>query len=193
MRAGVRYLFSRDPVIAETFCRKLAWHQVGCPLTALRPPAARRPGLVCLVKSWWGSTVAGRPRPMSPAQVMLWPEEMADATLLVLSGQDDLVPSEMVQHHLRHTKSPCKVLLPLLLCCLTSASFGAGHPAWASPQAAAAQASASSFRAWRAAQVLCNPTAGHGGFLLDQAFGQKVLATTQEVVLAGALMAKKAA
>ena len=25
---GVRYLFSRDLVIAETFCRKLAWHQV---------------------------------------------------------------------------------------------------------------------------------------------------------------------
>ena len=48
---------------------------------------------------------------LTPAnvQVMLWPEEMADATLLVLSGQDDLVPSEMVQRHLRQTKSPCKV------------------------------------------------------------------------------------
>lgn len=42
-------------------------------------------------------------------------------------------------------------------------------------------------------QVLCHPSAGHGGFLLDQEFGRKVLSTMQEVVVAGALLAKKAA
>ena len=42
-------------------------------------------------------------------------------------------------------------------------------------------------------QVLCHPTAGHGGFLLDHTFCEKVLKTTHEVVLAGALLAKKAA
>ena len=27
---GVRYLFSRDLVIAESFCRKFVWHKVSC-------------------------------------------------------------------------------------------------------------------------------------------------------------------
>ena len=41
-------------------------------------------------------------------QVMLWPEEMADVTLLVLSAADDLVPSELVQKHLKNVNSPCQ-------------------------------------------------------------------------------------
>ena len=40
---------------------------------------------------------------------MLWPEEMADATLLVLSAADDLVPSALVQAHLKNTNSTCQV------------------------------------------------------------------------------------
>ena len=34
---GIRYLFSRDMVIAESFCRKFAWHKVGCPVTLPGP------------------------------------------------------------------------------------------------------------------------------------------------------------
>ena len=45
----------------------------------------------------------------SGMQVMLWPEEMADTTLLVLSANDDLVPTTLVQKHLANTNSPCKV------------------------------------------------------------------------------------
>ena len=42
-------------------------------------------------------------------QVMLWPEDMADATLLVLSAGDDLVPSALVQAHLKSLKTSCQV------------------------------------------------------------------------------------
>lgn len=52
--------------------------------------------------------------PMS-VQVMLWPEEMPDVTLLVLSAGDDLVPSGMVQAHLQSIKSDCQV--PFCLSC----------------------------------------------------------------------------
>ena len=45
---------------------------------------------------------------------MWWPEDAVDASLLVLSAHDDLGPAAMVQEHLRHTKSPCKV--PALPC-----------------------------------------------------------------------------
>ena len=106
-------------------------------------------------------------------QVMLWPEEMADATLLVLSARDDLVPSEMVQAHLSHTNSPCKVQ--------------SGHAAsrvWHAQACIRAGVSA-------AVQVLCHPTSGHGGFLLDPAFGKQVLHEMQEVMVAGTLLAKK--
>ena len=40
-------------------------------------------------------------------------------------------------------------------------------------------------------QVICHPTAGHGGFLLDHAFGNQVLSNIQEVVLAGSILSKK--
>ena len=42
-------------------------------------------------------------------QVMLWPVEMADVTLLVLSAGDDRVPSALVQAHLQSLKSNCQV------------------------------------------------------------------------------------
>ena len=42
-------------------------------------------------------------------------------------------------------------------------------------------------------QVICHPTAGHGGFLLDHAFGQQVLDSMQEVLLTGTITCKKAA
>lgn len=45
-------------------------------------------------------------------QVMLWPEEMADVTLLVLSGQDNLVPSKQVQAQLKAMNSSCQVSIP---------------------------------------------------------------------------------
>ena len=44
------------------------------------------------------------------AQVMLWPEAMADSSLLVLSAKDDLVPSSIIDRHLCLAGSPCKVL-----------------------------------------------------------------------------------
>ncbi|KAK9803224.1 hypothetical protein WJX73_006378 [Symbiochloris irregularis] len=65
---GARYLFSRDLVIAHSFCRKFVWHKV-----------------------------------------MLWPEEMPDVCLLVLSAADDLVPSPLVQKHLLNVGSTCQV------------------------------------------------------------------------------------
>ena len=40
---------------------------------------------------------------------MLWPEDMADVTLLVLSAGDDLVPSALVQAHLQSLKTNCQV------------------------------------------------------------------------------------
>ena len=40
--------------------------------------------------------------------------------------------------------------------------------------------------------MICHPTAGHGGFLLDHAFGQQVLAPMQEVLLTGTILSKKA-
>jgi hypothetical protein len=59
------------------------------------------------------------PLPTAPAQafcrkfhwseLMLWPQELPRRSLVVLSGQDDLVPSELVMAHLKLTGHPAKV------------------------------------------------------------------------------------
>ena len=40
---------------------------------------------------------------------MLWPEEMPDCTLLVLSAFDDLVPAHLCERQLKQMNSPCQV------------------------------------------------------------------------------------
>lgn len=89
-----RYLLSRNLVIAEAFGRKFAWHKVSA---------------CCHHASLQTSQADFDLRPDYALQVMLWPEEMADVTLLVLSAGDDLVPSELVQAHLESLKSNCQV------------------------------------------------------------------------------------
>ncbi|KAK9809735.1 hypothetical protein WJX73_001115 [Symbiochloris irregularis] len=101
---GLRYVVSRNLVIAEAFGRKFAWHKV-----------------------------------------MLWPEEMAAQTLLVLSAGDDLVPSALVQAHLQSLKTSC--------------------------------------------QVICHPTAPHGGFLFNRAFQGQVLEAMRQVLSQGSVLA----
>jgi len=44
------------------------------------------------------------------AELMLWPEELPERSLVILSGKDDLVPSEMVAAQLRESKHPAHVL-----------------------------------------------------------------------------------
>ena len=44
------------------------------------------------------------------AELMLWPEELPERSLVILSGKDDLVPSEMVAAQLRESKHPAQVM-----------------------------------------------------------------------------------
>ena len=40
--------------------------------------------------------------------------------------------------------------------------------------------------------MICHPTAGHGGFLLDKAYRQQVVDNMQQVLSKGSLLAAKA-
>ncbi|KAL4459101.1 hypothetical protein ABPG75_013966 [Micractinium tetrahymenae] len=44
------------------------------------------------------------------SELMLWPQDLPRRSLVVLSGQDDLVPSELVMAHIKLTGHPAKVM-----------------------------------------------------------------------------------
>lgn len=44
------------------------------------------------------------------SELMLWPQDLPRRSLIVLSGQDDLVPSQLVMAHLKLTGHPAKVM-----------------------------------------------------------------------------------
>ena len=69
--------------------------------------------------------------------LMLWPEDMPQATTVSLSANDDLVPRDLVVAQLQASPLPAKVII--------------------------------------------HPTAGHGGYLLDQQFQQNLVAEVAEL------------
>lgn len=44
------------------------------------------------------------------AELMLWPEELPEKSVVILCGKDDLVPSEMVAAQLRESRHPAQVM-----------------------------------------------------------------------------------
>ena len=48
----------------------------------------------------------------------LWPEELPEACMLVLAGEDDLVPSALVKDMLHIMNHPCEVRRPHSAPCL---------------------------------------------------------------------------
>lgn len=69
--------------------------------------------------------------------LMLWPEDMPQATTVSLSANDDLVPKDLVVAQLEASPLPAKIIV--------------------------------------------HPTAGHGGYLLDQQFQEGLVAEVQRM------------
>ena len=69
--------------------------------------------------------------------LMLWPEDMPQATTVSLSAYDDLVPADLVKAQLEASPLP--------------------------------------------ANVLVHPTAGHGGYLLDQQYQENLISEVQKL------------
>ena len=61
----------------------------------------------------------------------LWPEDLPDATMLVLAANDDLVPSALVRAMLTKMNHPCEVMVPPDLLLQTGPHLHATPCMWA--------------------------------------------------------------
>lgn len=129
----------------------------------------------------------------------LWCEDLPPASLAVLSAKDDLVPTELIISHLQKHGSTCEVRLLYVTCTCCSVTYAA---------CMSLCVSCPCMQAWEIAtcranglcpalplpgsgsavleQVMCHPTAAHGGFLLDGKFRQHMLHAIVRTLEAGA-------